>query len=180
MAWRQGQYGAAAAAVGAVGYQAGPGIDERCDLPAYSRTRRPKDEKGEFRTQRRIYIREFGRSVSSKVADALLAHGYLRGALICNEPATCCPDGASSMVSNWRQHALRTRARELDELRAMPNPAWRLNHIARQAERAAINARSANQVLDEVGISERIPEESFRALTEVTDALRAATSRRAG
>lgn len=180
IAWRQGQYGLAAAAVGAVGYQTGPGTDERCDLPAYSRTRRPTAKKGEFKMQRRIYFREFGRSVSSKVADALLSHGYLRGALTCDEPATCCPDGASSMKSNWRQHALRSRARELDELRAMPDAAWRLNYIARQAERAAIDARAANEILGKAAVSERIPEESFRALTEVTDALRVSTSRRAG
>jgi hypothetical protein len=179
VAWRQGQYGLAAAAVGAAGYQTGAGTDERCDLPAHSRSRRPQPPAGEFRMQKRIYLREFGRSVSGQAAEALLANGYLRGALTCAVP-TCCPDGASSMLSNWRQHALRARARDLDELRAMPNMAWRLNHVARQAERAADDARAANQVLENAGVAERLPEDSFRSLAEVADALRAMTARRAG
>ena len=41
IAWRQGQYGLAAVAAGAVGYQTGLGIDERCDFAQLSRARRP-------------------------------------------------------------------------------------------------------------------------------------------
>jgi len=41
IAWRQGQYGLAAAAAGAIGYQTGPGTDERCDLPASPETADP-------------------------------------------------------------------------------------------------------------------------------------------
>lgn len=177
IAWRQGQYGLAAAAVGAAGYQTGAGTDERCDLPSHSRARRPSDDKEPPRMQKRIYLREFGRSISGKAAEALLAHGYLRGALVCNDPMTCCPDGATSMSTNWRQHALRTRARELEELGAMPDTAWRLNHVARQAERAAIDAKAANEILEGAGVAERVPEESFRSLGEVADALRATAKR---
>lgn len=62
----------------------------------------------------------------------------------------------------------------------MPDTAWRLNHIARQAERAADDARAANEVLAKAGIADRLPEASFRALTTVTDAMRDMSGRRAG
>jgi len=84
------------------------------------------------------------------------------------------------MLSHWRQHALHARAREVDVLRAMPDSAWRLNHVARRAERAALDARTANEVLEHAGIAERLPEESFRSLATVADAVRSLSSRRAG
>lgn len=180
VAWRQGQYGLAAVAAGAVGYQTGPGTDERCDFAAYARTRRPKPESDKKpQMTKRIYLGRFGRSVSARVAEALMASGYLRGALTCADTA-CCPDGASSMTSDWRQHAIRSRAKELDELTRMPDAAWRLNHIARGAERAAEDARAANEILAGAGIADRIPEGSFRALATVADGMRAISGRRAG
>jgi hypothetical protein len=182
IAWRQGQYGLAAVAAGAVGYQTGPGTDERCDLADFARARRPKPPpkpgKGP-RVTKRIYLGRFGRSVSGQVAEALMNSGYLRGTLTCADTA-CCPDGASSMTSDWRQHAVRSRARELEGLRRMPDTAWRLNHIARQAERAADDARAANEILAKAGIADRLPEASFRALTTVADAIRDMSGRRAG
>jgi hypothetical protein len=80
----------------------------------------------------------------------------------------------------WRQHAVRARSRELDELQRMPGAAWRLNHVARQAERATDDARAANEVLAAAKVSERLPEASFRKLTTVADAIRDITDRRAG
>lgn len=181
IAWRQGQYGLAAVAAGAAGYQTGPGTDERCDLPTFQRSRRPNDRKPEdFRMQKRVYLSEFGRSVSGKVAQELLSSGYLRGALTCTDPARCCPNGASSMLDNWRHHALRSRSRELEELREMPNAAWRLNAVARKAERAALDARAANEVLAKAGIADRLPEASFRSLADVADAIRSMDGRQAG
>lgn len=179
IAWRQGQYGLAAVAAGAIGYQTGPGTDERCDLSAFARARRPKLQKSSPRMPKRVYIGRFGRSLSSQTIEALIGNGYLRGALACAD-ATCCPDGISSMLADWRQHAVRSRARELDDIRKMPNAAWRLNHIARQAERAADDARAANEVLGKAGVSERVPEASFRALTAVLDAIRDMGVPRAG
>jgi hypothetical protein len=182
IAWRQGQYGLAAVAAGAIGYQTGLGTDERCDLAEFTRARRPKPPpepgKGPQMTKR-IYLGRFGRSVSGRVAEALLSSGYLRGTLTCADSA-CCPDGVSSMTSDWRQHAVRSRARELDELRQMPDAAWRLNHVSRLAERAADDARAANEILAKTTVADRLPEASFRALTTVADALRNMSGRRAG
>jgi hypothetical protein len=98
IAWRQGQYGLAAVAAGAAGYQTGPGTDERCDLPNFARAGRPKPPpkpgKGPKMTKR-IYLGRFGRSVSDQVAEALMKSGYLRGTLTCADIA-CCPNGVSS------------------------------------------------------------------------------------
>jgi hypothetical protein len=82
IAWRQGQYGLAAVAAGAVGYQTGPGIDERCDFAQHSRARRPKppsEKQTELQMPRYVYLSRFGRSVSGRVAQALLDNGHLRG-----------------------------------------------------------------------------------------------------
>jgi hypothetical protein len=84
------------------------------------------------------------------------------------------------MFSHWRQHALGPGLRDLDQLRAMPDSAWRLNHIARRAERAAVDARTANEVLEHAGVAERLHEESFRSLATVADAVRSLSSLRAG
>jgi hypothetical protein len=83
------------------------------------------------------------------------------------------------MVDDWRQHALRTRGRQLDELRAMPDNSWRLNAIATQSDRAATTARTANEVLEAAGVRERIPERSFRSLATVAEAMRRNATRRA-
>ena len=147
-----------------------------------SRARRPKPppkKKQELKMPRHIYLSRFGRSVSGRVAQALMDNSFLRGTLTCTDPA-CCPNGASSMTAGWRQHAVRSRARELDELDRMPDASWRLNHVARLAERAADVACSANEVLAKSGVKERVPEASFRALTTVADAIRVQSNRRAG
>lgn len=179
IAWRQGQYGLAAVAAGAVGYQTGPASDERCDLPGHARNRRPKPgPAASGGPQKRVYLGALGRSVSAKAAEALLSNGSTRGGLTCAD-AGCCPDGATSMLSNWRQHAIRARARELEELASMPDASWRLNQVARQAERAADRARVGNEILTNAGLTERLPEASYRALASVTEAIRDAIGRRA-
>ncbi|MCV7074292.1 hypothetical protein H7H73_32520 [Mycobacterium rufum] len=138
IAWRQGHYGLAAVAAGAIGYQTGMAVDERCDFAQHARVRRPQppDKKKDLKMPRHVYLSLFGRSVSGSVAESLINNGHLRGTLTCTDPA-CCTNGASSMSAEWRQHAVRARARELAELDDMPNAGWRLNHVARLAERAA-------------------------------------------
>lgn len=179
MAWRQGHYGLAAIAAGAMGYQTGPGTDERCDLANFARSRRPKTEGSSgFGTTRFIYAELFGRSFPEKVAATMLENRQLKASLVCID-SRCCPDGSSSMLDHWRQHALRSRARQLDEIRQMPDAAWRLNKIATQADRAATAARTANEILAEAGLRERVPERSFRSLATVAEAMRRNAANRA-
>lgn len=172
LAWRQGQYGLATLAAGATGYQTAARSDDRCDFGEFSRNRRPSENPTSFVTQKRIFLAPFGRSVSGKAAQALVDSRHMRGRLACMD-SNCCTNGKTDMFENWRQHNLRARARQIDELAAMPDAAWRLNFVARQAEHAAADARTANQVLADAGIPERIPEASFRSLAKVADAMRA-------
>lgn len=174
LAWRQGLYGLASSAVGAAGYECGAAQAERCHYPDYLRNRRPSDHpSGGPRGSASVYLSTFGRSVSRPVGTALLASSSLRGSLICTDPEACCADGVDSMVTDWREHAVRNRARELAHLERMPHsPAWRLTSVGQAAERARADARLANTVLSDQGLKERLPESTFRALAHVTDQLR--------
>jgi hypothetical protein len=77
------------------------------------------------------------------------------------------------MIADWREHAVRSRSRELRHLEQMPPSfTWRLNSIGRSAERSLADARLANAALREAGIAQRLPEDTFRALVRVADELR--------
>lgn len=178
LAWRQGLYGLALSAVGATGYETGAGQAERCHYPEFAANRRPvaddaeKDGSGP-RGNAFVYFSAFGRSVPRRVGAALLANPQLRGSLVCSDDLTCCRDGANSMVGKWREHAIRARARELRDLAQMPSKiAWRLNSVARDAERSVATVRLANDVLAEAGERQRLPEDTFRGLVQVADELR--------
>ena len=94
----------------------------------------------------------------------------LRGGLVC--PETCCPDGATSMLNNRREHAIRARAREVQELAKMPAAAWRLNKVASDGERSIATARLATDLLRREAIKTTVPDHTFRALSRVADELR--------
>ncbi len=179
VSWRQGLYGAATVAAGADGYETGPGHGERGMYPAMMRSRRPTpthdvaDDESSPRGNAFVYLPALGRSIRRSDARMLFDDWPSRATLLCPDD-TCCPSGATSMVERWRQHAIRSRASQLEALTRMPNhPSWRLNQIAREAERAATVARNANEVLQRSGSSVTIPEQSYRHLAEVADAVRA-------
>ena len=78
------------------------------------------------------------------------------------------------MMADWREHAVRARSRDLQELQAMPpSVTWRLNSVARSAERSVTNAHLANEVLRDAGMAARLPEATFGGLVRVADELRA-------
>ena len=174
--WRQGLYGLALTACGAVGYETGAGQTERCHYPEFSARRRPSGdaEAAQEGGNAYVYFSTFGRSLARGTGQALLANPSLRGSLVCVDEAGCCPDGATSMVNEWREHAIRSRARELEDLQRMPaSVPWRLNRIARGAERSLADARLANAVLADAGVSQRLPDGTFRELARVADEVRA-------
>lgn len=176
--WRQGLYGLSLAACGAAGYETGAGQTERCHYPAFTATRRPQtsppnDGDSGPRGSAYVYFSTFGRSLPRKVGAALLSDPQLRGTLICTDDTSCCPDGVTSMITDWREHAVRSRSRELRHLEQMPSSfTWRLNSIGRSAERSLADARLANAALREAGIAQQLPEGTFRALVRVADELR--------
>lgn len=178
VSWRQGLYGAATVAAGADGYETGPGHSERGMYPTLMRGRRPSrprnpDAASSPRGSAFVYLHPLGRSIRRSDAQLLLDDTPSRAALVCQDE-NCCPSGASSMITRWREHAIRSRAAQLTTLRQMPNqPTWRLNKIARDAERASTLARNANDLLERAGSAVRLPERSFSNLAAVADAVRA-------
>ena len=76
------------------------------------------------------------------------------------------------MASKGRPHAVRARARELQEIAEIPNTAWRLNHIAKQAAHGYVTAIKANEVLAQAGVANRLRTEGFEALEQVAELLR--------
>jgi len=179
IAWRQGLYGAALTAAGMNGYETGAAQAEAVHYPEFAANRRPKPpadpdvESTGGGGGAYVYFRPFGRSIKRAAGAVLLEDPHLRGSLICPE-GSCCPDGATSMITNWREHAIRSRAREIQELVKMPAASWRLNKIARDAERSIATARLATEVLHKQGVKTTVPDATFRALSRVSDELRTA------
>lgn len=175
LGWRQGLYGLPLVAVGAAGYETGAGQGEGCHYPRFAASRRPRPVTGESgpRGGAAIYFSTFGRSVPRRAGKVLLANPQLRGSLVCTDESLCCPDGADSMIGQWREHAVRARARELQELAAMPpSRRWRLNHVARHAERALAAVRLSNCMLRGQGATLQLPEGTYRGLARVADEIR--------
>ena len=179
--WRQGLYGLALAASGAAGYETGAGQTERCHYPDLLASRRPKSARPEDdgpRGNAYVYFSTYGRSLQRRMGASLLANPQLRGSLACADEVTCCQDGVASMIADWREHAVRARSRELQDLEAMPpSVTWRLNSIARGAERSVADSHMANEVLRDAGMVARLPEATFRGLVQVADELRARTAK---
>lgn len=179
ISWRQGLYGLATVAAGASGYESGIGMGESLHYPAYLRRHAtPRatgghDDSPGPRGTAYVYLSAFGRSVPRATGRALLTDPITLGQLVCDAPVQCCPDGAEAMTRQWREHAIRSRARELQELAAMPSaPAWRLKMISDAAGRAAVTAASANEVLAEQNIVARIPVDTFTELGSAASSMR--------
>ena len=184
--WRQGLYGSALLAAGASGYESGAGSGERCHYPDLWARRRPdppeqqeQADKDAPRGGAFVYLAAFGRSLRRKDAAALLEHPQMLASLVCADPAACCPDGAASMITQWREHAIRGRARQVEHLERMPSAAWRLNDLATAAQRSLADVRQANTVLGAAGHTTRLPEETYRALGKALELMRAQSARAA-
>ena len=178
--WRQGLYGTALTGVGAAGYETGPGHAETLHYPQLMARRRPTDKPSSGGGgEANVYFTAFGRSIDRKHAEALLSNRLLKAQLVCPE-SSCCPDGATSMASDWREHAVRARHRELTEINRMPaSTSWRLNKIARDAEQSAVQARAANDVLQDKGVAWQLPVDTYRHVSAVAGDIRANLAHRA-
>lgn len=173
IAWRQGLLGPAAIAAGALGYECGIGLREHCDIRALQDARKPKDNEDSkgFARAAGIYVEVLGRSLARPVAQALAADPQMRPRLLCHD-TTCCPDGLSSTLEDPRRHAVLARSRALAALDAMPSPQWRLNAVARDAERGALLAELATRSLRDAGRRDSVPSTALNAVVSVADYLR--------
>jgi hypothetical protein len=176
-AWRQGIYGPALIASGLDGYETGIGIGEQANVRSNIASRRPPKpgrEPGRGGSAG-IYLEPLGRSVTRRVAQLLLANVAMRAKLMCTDER-CCPHGVASTLDHHREHAVRSRARELATLEALPARSWRLNHIATKAHGAVTLAHQTNRLLKDVGEDFRIGAVGIEALARVADELRRADS----
>lgn len=172
LAWRQGVYGPALVAAGLDGYETGIGTSEQSNITNNIAARRPPKpgQKPGGGGPRGIYLEPLGRSVNPRVAQLLLANMSLRAKLMCTDER-CCPHGIASTLDHSREHAVRSRYRELGMLSALPARSWRLNHIATKAQGALTVAHQANRLLDEVGETLRIHPTGMESLHRVAEEL---------
>lgn len=171
IAWRQGFLGLGATAAGAVGYECGIGLRERCDLRGLQVSRRPGREGSRFSPPAGVFIQPFGRSLKRSVARELLDDRQLRPRLVCDDEQ-CCPRGADSTLQDPRRHAILARSGALHALDRMPSAQWRLNSVAREADSGAVVADLATRVLQSAGRRDRVTSTGLNALAIVADFLR--------
>lgn len=177
IAWRQGIYGLGLVAAGLDGYETGVGTRERTDLSAVINSRKPPNpgEKRSGGAPLGIYLEPLRRSFSSAIGETLLGHRGIRPKVMCDDER-CCPNGAASTLDQRRQHAIRTRARELAALEAQPHMSWRLHQIAQDARAAGQLAVQANDVLRTAGVGQQIGTAGYQSLAQVADFLRASAA----
>jgi hypothetical protein len=174
IAWRQGIYGPGLVSAGIDGYETGVGTRELSNIAGVINSRRPP-KPGKKRTGGAalgIYLEPLRRSVPSGVGEILLGHQGMRPKVMCDDER-CCPNGAASTLDQRRQHAIRSRAREMANLESQPHSSWRLHQTAKDADAAAQLAVQANEVLKAAGVRERIGTSGYGALAQVADFLRA-------
>lgn len=171
--WRQGLYGPGLVAAGLDGYETGIGTREGCNISSTVSNRKPP-KPGKKRSGGGvpgIFVEPLGRSISSRASDVLVAHDSLRVKIMCDDQR-CCPKGAASTRDHRREHAVRSRARGLANLDALPHPIWRLHQVTKDAHEASTLAEQANRVLESAGLEERISPQGMVSLARVTEHLR--------
>jgi hypothetical protein len=164
-AWRQGIFGASLTAAVADGYETGIATSEACDIPAALAARRPRDKRSKGGNPPGIYIDVLGRSVQAKVGRVLL-DSAIRSKVMCDDER-CCPDGPSSTKARPREHAVRMRARNLATLDALPHISWRLHQVGKDASAGSTLATQANQILENAGLTERLPTQGLESVARV-------------
>jgi len=170
VAWRQGIYGPGLVAAGLDGYETGIGVRERTDIAASVSRRKPRPptRNDKPRTPQGLFVLPFGRSLSLPLARQLLEDVRLRANIVCDDEQ-CCPDGIKSMVENYREHSVRSRARYLAELDDMPMPDWRLFKIGKDARESVGIIEQANRLLARTPERTSLRTESMSSLARVAD-----------
>jgi len=176
-AWRQGVFGLALVAAGVDGYETGMGLSEQSNVRSNIAARRPPKpgEKPGRGGSAGVYLEPIGRSVNPRVARRLLAEVSMRAKVMCTDER-CCPHGVSSTLDHAREHAVRSRVRELETLAALPARSWRLSHIVTKTNGALTLAKQANRVLEHEGEPLRIHTTGLESLARVAEELRRADS----
>jgi hypothetical protein len=174
-AWRQGFFGPGLVATGAAGYETGVATSEFCDVAGSIRSRRPPKPGAKRQSgggSLGIYADPFGRSLPAKVGEALLGDERFRPKIMCDDQR-CCPNGVRSTLERRREHAIRTRARALAAIDALPHRTWKLHQVAKDATAAVTLATQANDLLKAAGVEQSIKTPGYEAVAQVANHLRA-------
>ena len=169
IAWRQGVYGPGLVAAGLAGYETGMGSGEKSDVAGQmTRRRRPHDPnvKQKGGPAPGVFLETFGRSVVSRVAEALFSSTAMRARIICDQES-CCAIPADTL-NHPRHHAVRSRSRFLAKLDSMSTPEFRLGQVAREAASAKTVAVQANGVLHGSGMKDHIDVNYLEAIEQVS------------
>jgi hypothetical protein len=179
IAWRQGIYGPALVASGLHGYEVGMATRETCDIAGSIASRKPSlpGQKKRGGAVPGIYIELLRRTVRGRIGLALLGDPSMRPKVMCDDER-CCPHGVADTIDRRREHAVRSRAKELAALEAQPHREWRLHQVAKDARAAAELAIQANKVLRREGAGKALNPWSMRELARVADFLRRQQGRR--
>jgi hypothetical protein len=172
IAWRQGVYGLPLVAAGLDGYETGMGTGEQTNIARSMTARKParpgqRPKRGGM--SRGVFIEPLGRSVPQRVAQLLLGDVAMRPRVMCDDES-CCPTVAATLDAP-RQHSVRTRARMLQEVSAMPHRAWRVHQLARSSQDALTLATHANRLLAREGTPARVGATNLASLHRVLDEL---------
>lgn len=174
MAWRQGFYGPGLVAAGLDGYETGTGVGERTDLATAYNSVKPgsRDGDGPKGTPAPVFFEALGRSLPRPMSRLLLDHPAARGLLACRDQR-CCAHGYASMTEtgNRRQHNVRTRARGLRDVEAMPHTPWRLHQIAKDAYATTVTTMKVNAILEDINSSTQLTTRGHESLAHVAELL---------
>ena len=175
-AWRQGVFGPGLVAAGLAGYETGACTREHADVRSQITRKKPKADSKHASggPPRMVYLEGLGRSVTLDVARALLGDLDTRARLICDDES-CCQHGVDSMLDNRVRHTINARARRIRDLNAMPESAWRLHQIAKDAEQAVRTTKRASLTLRRLGIATKLESGAQESLARIADHLASRT-----
>jgi hypothetical protein len=120
------------------------------------------------------YIEPIGRSLERRAVEKLSIVSRLhQGDLGCLDP-TCCPRGFDSLLgAGRRQHAVRSRLRDLEALDIVGARKWMLRHLSDRALDAMTSARHIRVAANNIGSVSAPIRTSFEAMYVVTQNLMA-------
>ncbi len=170
IAWHAGETGLLAVAMGAAGYEVGMCGSERYNARGQQRTRANLPVSGP--RYQGAYIDSIGKSLERRVVETLSkVPGAHQGDLNCLDPA-CCPKGFASMLNHGRrQHAVRSRLRELETLSSIGARRWMLRHLAVRAQEAVGSSRRIRAAANNTGQRIGANPAEHEAMLQVTRAL---------
>jgi hypothetical protein len=148
---RVGALGLLLQTLGITAFDSGLGEAESFNLSQLNRRPKKKKvgDKGGGRN-RRVYLEAVKTTLISKDVDAIFNEPSLRHRFTCSLP--CCRfSGFEGLADRRRQHYLRVRLSEVENLSKVPTAAMRLEYVHQELQQAQSHAQVVKRVLEERG-----------------------------